>query len=96
MGIYAGRSGRRWRRLVARMRALRLPCWICYEPIDYSLPYNHRRSFTVDHAIPIAVAPALAEEWSNLRPAHRCCNSSKGTRPKVKRVMPTPRTSRAW
>lgn len=88
----AGRTGRQWRQLVDELRSLRLPCWICGHPIDYSLPFNHKRSFTVDHRVPLHVAPWLAEVPSNLAAAHRDCNSRKSNSVTLEPVA----TSRHW
>lgn len=88
-----GRGGRPWRRIVAELRRAGLPCAICGHPIDYTLPHNDAMSFTVDHAIPRRMAPWLAEDRANLRPAHRRCNSSDGDRT---RTVKRKRISRQW
>lgn len=87
-----GRSTRRWHRIVTELRSRRLPCWLCGHLIDYSLPPNHRDSFTVHHRVPLAVAPHLAEDPTNLAPAHRSCNSRQGDNPEP----PPLATSRRW
>ncbi|MBM7788865.1 HNH endonuclease [Tenggerimyces flavus] len=87
-----GRTGRPWRRKAAEVRASFSPCWLCGDPIDYTLPPNHVWSFTVHHKVPLAVAPWLAHDRSNLVAAHRRCNSLQGDR--LGRP-PTP-TSRTW
>jgi len=77
---HAGRSTRRWRKLAATQRAKREACCYCQQPIDYTLPYNHRFAFTVAHWLPVATHPHLAETASNIRgAAHRGCNSEAGT-----------------
>jgi len=77
---HAGRSTRRWKKLAATQRAKRLGCCYCHQPIDYTLPYNHRLAFTVAHWLPVATHPHLAETASNIRgAAHRGCNSEAGT-----------------
>ncbi len=45
-------------------------CWLCGQP----------GSTTVDHVIPLSLAPDLAEDITNLRPAHLRCNSKRGAR----------------
>lgn len=51
-------------------------CSLCGEMIDFSLPPTDRMSPTVDHVIPISKGgPDLL---SNVRLAHRVCNSIKG------------------
>ena len=65
-------------RYMARTRALRakrLPCWICGQPIDYAAHWKDGRSFTADHVQPMARGGKL---YGELRPAHRACNSSRG------------------
>ncbi|MFE6223000.1 HNH endonuclease [Streptomyces sp. NPDC057854] len=90
-----GRDGRQWRRLVAWARKELPPiCHICGRAIDISLPWNDREGWTLDHRVPIAVAPHLAETPGNLAPAHRGCNSRKGANPSYR--PDKPRQSRVW
>lgn len=86
-----GRSGRPWRRVVAQVRATCTTCWLCGQPIDMSLPPNHRMSFTVDHVIPLSKGGDPLD-LTNLRAAHRAHNSARGAR--LER-QPSKR-SRAW
>lgn len=90
----AGRSGRRWQRLKAEVRARRDPCCRCGQRIDYTLEHPDTRSFSVDHfPHPLDTHPHLAEEPSNLAAAHLSCNSSAGKRG----VMPSiGATSEPW
>ena len=76
----AGRSGRRWNRLKAEQRGKQLPCWLCGQPIDYTLDKSSEDSFSVDHEHPLSTHPHLAEEPSNLRSAHLKCNKRRGNR----------------
>ncbi|MGW2206771.1 HNH endonuclease [Streptomyces sp. NPDC001774] len=88
-----GRSGRPWRRFVAQCRRELPPiCHLCTNPIDLTLPVNHAMSWTIDHVLPLNQYPHLAEDISNARPAHRTCNSRKGT----KEAIDKPKTSRKW
>lgn len=80
MGKHHGRTTRRWRTLANNLRAQRRPCWLCGQPIDYSLPSTHIAAFSVDHVQPLSLRPDLAEEPSNLRAAHSRCNKSRGNR----------------
>jgi 5-methylcytosine-specific restriction endonuclease McrA len=80
MGIHAGRTTRRMRRLAADLRARRSPCWLCGQPINYSLPPSDPASFSVDHVEPLSKRPDLAEEPTNLRAAHSRCNKARGNR----------------
>ena len=67
-------------------------CWICGEPIDMSLPYQHSRAFTLDHLVPISRGGAIDGE---AKPAHLCCNSSRGDGRKRRRGA-TPATVLDW
>lgn len=74
----------------ARFRAMGLPCHICGKPIHYDEPsdYKHPLSFVIDEVIPVSryqiggytSARQAAEDFSNLAPAHYCCNAAKGNR----------------
>ncbi|QGJ94178.1 HNH endonuclease [Corynebacterium phage EmiRose] len=62
-------------------------CWICNEPIDMTLPYQHARAFTLDHLVPIGRGGALD---GDTRPAHLSCNAKRGDgRRKKKESKPT-------
>jgi 5-methylcytosine-specific restriction endonuclease McrA len=53
-------------------------CYICGQPIDYSLKSPDPMSFEVDHVVPLARGGV--DDLSNKRAAHRRCNSKKRTR----------------
>lgn len=92
-GINAGRSGFRWVKLKANLRAQRRPCWLCGQPINYDLPADDPESFSVDHMKPRSTHPHLAEDPSNLGATHLRCNKSRG----VREPQPTiGATSRNW
>lgn len=77
----AGRSGRRWIRVKAEVRARRGTCCRCGQRIDYTLDYPDPQSFSVDHyPHPLDTHPHLAEDPANLAPAHLVCNQSAGKR----------------
>lgn len=81
---YIGRSTRAWKRLRLRVLEQSDICWLCGQP----------GADTVDHIIPLSVAPHLGESPDNVAAAHRSCNSSRGARmPTGARPLPT---SRAW
>ena len=50
-------------------------CWLCKQPLDSSLPPDHKMRISVDHFVP--------KKWgghnriSNLKLAHQHCNSSR-------------------
>ena len=73
-----GRTGRPWRRAAERVRRNQNVCHLCGQVIDKTLPYTHPKSFTVDHVDPLSLNPGGALDYSNLKAAHRSCNSSKG------------------
>jgi len=80
-----GRKGHRWRKLREQVLDGNDTCWLCgssQPPAD-----------TVDHVLPIKYFPELAHDISNLRPAHRSCNSSKGAGRNHQPKMPR---SRKW
>ena len=77
----------------ARFKAMAAPCGICrgrLGPIHYDEPSDaaHPLSFVIDEIKPVSKwrqfgyssAAAAAQDWSNLQPAHRCCNAAKGAR----------------
>ena len=53
-------------------------CWLCFTPINYSLPANHPESFSADHAKTVKDFPELAMDVLNLRPSHLICNQRRG------------------
>jgi len=65
-----GRSGHKWRQIRMQVLAANNTCWLCGLP----------GADTVDHIIPLSLAPELAHEMSNLKPAHKSCNSRKGAK----------------
>lgn len=84
-------QGRPYRRLVAAVKALGDPCWLCGHNIDTNLDPRHPMSFTLEHVVPVSKGGSLLDP-ANARSAHRRCNSRKGTR-----TGPQPlKTSRRW
>lgn len=55
------------------------PCALCGRPIDLSLRYPHRDSFTVDHRI--ATSMGGNDDYDSLRPAHNRCNRLRSNHP---------------
>ena len=88
---YANRALREKNR--ARIKAMGAPCHICGRPIRYDEPSDHKHpwSFVVDEIIPVSrwkefgyPSPrAVAEDFSNLAPAHYICNAKKGNKIKT-------------
>lgn len=79
-----GRTGRPWRRIRNQVLSASDICWLC----------GQAGADTVDHILPISLYPELAHDMSNLRPAHRSCNSRKGAG-NIERVR-EPLRSRRW
>lgn len=79
------KNGHRDRRLKQehrrRCRAANLPCALCGDPIDYSLPPTSPHAFQSDHRIPVSVRPDLGYHASLLQPSHASCNRSRGASP---------------
>lgn len=96
-------SGQR-KALRARYKSLGLPCALCGQPIDYSLPAGHPDSFELDEIIPISKIPPelrakAAVDPKNVQPAHRRCNARRGAK-FMHEAAPPPRleadVSRDW
>ena len=78
-----------------RFKAMGLPCHICGKPIHYNEPsdYKHPLSFVIDEVIPVSrfelggytSARQAAEDFSNLAPAHYCCNAAKSNKINIHR-----------
>lgn len=99
MARTAGRSGRPWRRAQAAIRAQvrdhGAPCHLCGHPIDLALSPLHRDSFTVDHLDALALGGA-PRNLDRLAPAHRSCNSRRGTVAVEAYQSSRTATSRRW
>lgn len=88
-----GRNDKEWRALCKRLRATLPPvCWLDGEEIDLRLSGRHPMGWTLDHVIPLSERPDLANDESNLKPAHRRCNEQRGTGGYGRRV----KYSRKW
>ena len=71
---HARREARAW------LKAQGLPCHICGQPIDYSLPAGDPMSFEVDEIVPVSRGGSPYDR-ANLAPAHRICNERRGNKP---------------
>ena len=77
-----------------RAKAENLPCWICGNHFNWELPWHDAGGFTADHVDPIALG---GKPRGELRPAHRGCNSRRGTGQQDRVLSVTaPVTSRPW
>lgn len=70
-----------------RMRAwyrdsrAKAPCWLCGQPIDYTLkPSSSDQAWEPDHRLSRRAHPELALDLSNIFPSHRSCNRSRQDR----------------
>lgn len=72
-------NGHRRRKLLARLRAMGEPCWICTLPIDYALPGGHPLSMECDELVPVSKGGSPTD-FANAAPAHRCCNNWRRNR----------------
>lgn len=83
MAYSPGRSGTQWLKVQAQVYEEETHCWWCRQWVDQSLSRRHPMSRTVDH---------INELWqggdpldrSNLRLAHRRCNSRKSQQARTK------------
>ena len=74
------------RKLREWLRAQGNPCALCGQPIDYSLPSGHPRSFEMDEKRPVSrwrefgypSPTAAATDPDNVQAAHRERNRRKG------------------
>lgn len=73
------RNGHRRRILRNRVKQMGLPCAICGEPIDYSLPAGDPWSYELDEIIPVSLGGSELDT-DNVQPTHRICNERKGNR----------------
>ena len=53
-------------------------CWICGQLCDFGADSNSNLYPSIDHVVPISKGGK--DEWSNIKLAHRLCNSMRGDR----------------
>lgn len=53
-------------------------CWICGQPCDINADHNANNYPSVDHLLPISKGGK--DEWSNIKLAHRICNTMRGNK----------------
>lgn len=80
-GAANSRHTSRFKRLARELRARGDACWLCGDPIDYTLPADADWAFSVDHIKPWSLAPELREDPANLAAAHSICNKRRGNGP---------------
>lgn len=62
----------------ARVARSRPNCHLCGHAINFELPHLDPMAFVIDHVIPLAKGGA--DDITNVRAAHRSCNSAKRAR----------------
>lgn len=96
MGNPRRANGSRRTKLRDRVRRKGLPCALCGQPIDYSLPAGHPMSYELDEIVPVSRGGDPLDE-RNVQPAHRVCNQRKGNRmPQDASLPPMLPHSRNW
>ena len=53
-------------------------CYLCQEPIDFTVPRTEPKGFQVEHVI--AISKGGPDTLENVRPSHAYCNWSKGSK----------------
>lgn len=92
------RGGKRWidtrARAFRRDRAANAPCWICGQPIDYSLGISTcGDAWEADHYLDYNRHPELEYDLGNIRASHMHCNRSRQTRASIDQLG---QLSRDW
>lgn len=77
-----------------RLRRQGRPCYLCGEPIDYTLRTPDPMSFELDHIEPVSTAPEREHDPTNHGATHRRCNRGKWDGP-INGSKQAP-TSRRW
>lgn len=72
-----------------KVRRKGLPCALCGEEIDYSLPAGDPMSYELDEIVPVSRGGNPYDE-DNVQPTHRICNQRKGNK------MPGDLVNRGW
>ena len=80
-----------YRRNREALRAKRLPCWLCGQPIRYDLKAPEPLSFSADHVDPVALG---GHNHGELRAAHLGCNKKRGKKRREDTAIL--KTSREW
>lgn len=69
-------QGRAWERIRQSVIDASTECAICHEPVDKTLGHTHPMGPTVDHIEPLSIGGHPTDP-TNLRLAHRLCNSKQ-------------------
>lgn len=93
-----GLTSRRYRKQRNAFRAqgvaTNAPCWICRQPIDYSIEWPDPQAWELDHLYPRSTHPQHAEDPTNFRHSHKTCNAQRGNTLTLTDNLGTP--SRHW
>lgn len=101
------RDDPRYRALVRRFRReseqAGSPCWLCKQPIDYTLKHRPGRpipdgAFEADHYKTWSDHPDLRMDPGNLRASHHGCNRRRSNKPadEARVVLALGEPSRDW
>lgn len=101
------RDDPRYKALVRAFRAecaaAAAPCWLCRQPIDYTLRHRPGKpipagAFEADHYKGWAAYPHLRMDRGNLRASHHGCNRARSDTPaeEARVVLALGEPSRAW
>ena len=90
-------NGHRRNMIRKAIRQRGLPCAICGQEIDYSLPHGDPLSFEVDEIIPVSKywlgnyrsKEECALDVNNCRAVHRICNQRRGNKMNVSSTTTT-------
>ena len=72
-------NGTRRNAVLARLRQLDDPCWICGLPIPGGMPRGHPEAMEADEIVPVSKGGS-PYDMRNLARAHRCCNNWRRNR----------------
>lgn len=92
-GRWSTKYRRERKRFRAKCEAVKAPCHLCGQGIDYTIPSGDPNAWECDHFYPVEDYPELAEDPANFRPSHKDCNGSRG-RDAVRPTLGTP--SEEW
>ncbi len=81
MALAKTRGSRRYKAIVANLRAARLqPCMRCGQRIDYDAAQGEPDAFNAGHIKSWHSHPELREDPANFQQEHERCNKSAGIR----------------
>lgn len=72
----AGRVGRPWRLVSARVYREETCCWLCSGWVDQTLPSKHRMSRAADHLVQLCHGGRPTDR-ANLHLSHLACNTAR-------------------